>query len=59
MDDMLRRAIGAEIELETVVSGGLWNTFVDPGQIENAILNLAINSRDAMDGQGRLTLEAR
>ena len=58
MDDMLRRAIGAEIELETVVSGGLWNTFVDPGQIENAILNLAINSRDAMDGQGRLTLEA-
>jgi signal transduction histidine kinase len=58
MDDMLRRAIGAEIELETVVSGGLWNTLVDPGQIENAILNLAINARDAMDGQGRLTVEA-
>jgi PAS domain S-box-containing protein len=58
MDDMLRRAIGAEIELETVVSGGLWNTFVDPGQIENALLNLAINARDAMEGQGRLTLEA-
>src|SRR5579859_1626547 len=58
MDDMLRRALGAEIELETVVSGGLWNTFVDPGQIENAILNLAINSRDAMDGRGRLTVEA-
>jgi signal transduction histidine kinase len=58
MDDMLRRALGAEIELETVVSGGLWNTLVDPGQIENAILNLAINGRDAMEGQGRLTLEA-
>jgi len=58
MDDMLRRAIGAEIELETVVSGGLWNTLVDPGQIENAILNLAINARDAMEGQGRLTIEA-
>jgi signal transduction histidine kinase len=58
IDDMLRRAIGAEIELETVVSGGLWNTLVDPGQIESAILNLAINARDAMDGQGRLTIEA-
>jgi signal transduction histidine kinase len=58
MDDMLRRAIGAEIEMETVISGGLWNTLVDPGQIENAILNLAINARDAMDGQGRLTVEA-
>jgi PAS domain S-box-containing protein len=58
MDDMLRRAIGAEIEMETVVSGGLWNTLVDPGQIENALLNLAINARDAMDGQGQLTIEA-
>jgi signal transduction histidine kinase/DNA-binding response OmpR family regulator len=58
MDDMLRRALGEEIEVETVVSGGLWNTLVDPGQIENAILNLAINARDAMDGRGRLTIEA-
>lgn len=58
MDDMLRRALGEEIEVETVVSGGLWNTLVDPGQIENAILNLAINARDAMDGAGRLTIEA-
>jgi CheY-like chemotaxis protein len=58
MDDMLRRALGEEIELETVVSGGLWNTLVDPGQIENAILNLAINARDAMNGGGRLTIEA-
>ena len=58
LDDLLRRALGGEIELETVVSGGLWNTLVDPGQLENAVLNLAINARDAMDGQGRLTLEA-
>ena len=58
MDEMLRRALGEEIELESVVSGGLWNTLVDPGQIENAILNLAINARDAMGGRGHLTLEA-
>jgi signal transduction histidine kinase/DNA-binding response OmpR family regulator len=57
MDDMLRRALGEEIELETVISGGLWNTLIDPGQLENAILNLAINARDGMDGRGRLTIE--
>ncbi|MDI1297448.1 MAG: type II toxin-antitoxin system ParD family antitoxin, partial [bacterium] len=57
MDDMLRRAIGEGIEVETVVGGGLWNTFIDPAQIENALLNLAINARDAMDGQGKLTIE--
>jgi PAS domain S-box-containing protein len=57
MDDMLRRAIGEGIEVETVVAGGLWNTFIDPAQIENALLNLAINARDAMEGQGRLTIE--
>ncbi len=57
MDDMLRRALGEEIELETVVSGGLWNTLIDPSQLENAILNLAINARDAMTGRGRLTIE--
>jgi CheY-like chemotaxis protein len=58
MDDMLRRALGEQIEVETVIAGGLWNTLVDPGQIENAILNLAINARDAMEGHGRLTIEA-
>ncbi|WP_347091459.1 PAS domain-containing protein [Sphingomonas parapaucimobilis] len=57
MDDMLRRAIGEGVEIETIVGGGLWNTFIDPAQIENALLNLAINARDAMDGQGRLTIE--
>ncbi|MBL8303857.1 MAG: response regulator, partial [Ideonella sp.] len=58
MDDMLRRALGEEIELETVISGGLWNSLIDPAQIENAILNLAINARDAMPDGGRLTIEA-
>ncbi|CAM8620029.1 type II toxin-antitoxin system ParD family antitoxin [Sphingobium sp.] len=57
MDDMLRRAIGEGIEVETIVGGGLWNTFVDPAQVENALLNLAINARDAMEGQGKLTIE--
>jgi PAS domain S-box-containing protein len=57
MEDMLRRSLGEAVEIETIVSGGLWNTFVDPTQVENAILNLAINARDAMDGTGKLTLE--
>jgi PAS domain S-box-containing protein len=57
MDEMLRRTIGEAIEVETIVSGGLWNTLVDPMQIENALLNLAINARDAMDGFGKLTIE--
>jgi PAS domain S-box-containing protein len=58
LDDMLRRALGDGIEIETIVSGGLWNTLVDPFQVENALLNLAINARDAMRGHGRLTIEA-
>jgi len=57
LDDLLRRALGEEIEIETTVSGGLWNTFADPGQIENALLNLAINARDAMNGRGSMTIE--
>ncbi len=57
LDEMLRRTLGEEIEIETTVTGGLWNTFADPTQIENALLNLAINARDAMDGRGRLTIE--
>jgi CheY-like chemotaxis protein len=57
MGDMLRRALGEGIELETLVAGGLWNTLVDRSNIESALLNLAINARDAMDGEGRLTIE--
>ncbi len=58
MDELLRRTLGEGIEIETVTSGGLWNTFADPYQLENVILNLAINARDAMEGAGKLTLEA-
>ncbi|CAJ0743144.1 Sensor histidine kinase RcsC [Ralstonia edaphis] len=57
MDDLLRRALGEAIEIESVVAGGLWNTAVDPHQFENVILNLAINARDAMPDGGKLTLE--
>jgi signal transduction histidine kinase/DNA-binding response OmpR family regulator len=58
LDDLLRRALGDGVEIETVISGGLWNTLVDPSQVENALLNLAINARDAMKGHGKLTIEA-
>ncbi|CAH2913727.1 MAG: Sensory box histidine kinase/response regulator [uncultured Paraburkholderia sp.] len=57
MDDLLRRAIGEDIEVETIVAGGLWNTLVDIHQLENVILNLAINARDAMPDGGKLTIE--
>jgi PAS domain S-box-containing protein len=57
MADMLRSSMGEGIQVETVVAGGLWNTLADPAQVENAILNLAINARDAMDGAGKLTIE--
>jgi PAS domain S-box-containing protein len=58
MDDMLRRSLGEAVELETITADGLWNTFADPTQIETAILNLAINARDAMQSHGKLTIEA-
>ncbi|MYN41706.1 PAS domain-containing protein [Duganella sp. FT109W] len=57
MEDMLRRSLGEEIEVEMVISGGLWHTLVDTTQVENAVLNLCINARDAMDGAGKLTIE--
>jgi signal transduction histidine kinase/DNA-binding response OmpR family regulator len=57
-DEMIRRVLGETIEMETVVSGGLWNALVDPDHLENVIVSLAINARDAMDGAGRLTIEA-
>lgn len=58
MDDLLRRALGEAIEIETVIAGGLWTTYVDPTQVESALLNLAVNARDAMAGRGKLTIEA-
>jgi PAS domain S-box-containing protein len=68
MEDLLRRTLGPGIALEMVLAGGLWTTMSDPNQLESAILNLAINARDAMQegsaaghernpSGGRLTIE--
>jgi signal transduction histidine kinase/ActR/RegA family two-component response regulator len=54
---LVRRAVGETITVESVVAGGLWNTMIDPTQFQTAVLNLAINARDAMPGGGRLTIE--
>lgn len=57
MQDMLRGALGDAIEIAVAVEEPLWNTLVDPNQLEHVILNLAINARDAMHGEGRLSVK--
>src|SRR5262245_15453685 len=57
MSDLLRRTIGEQIAIEAVLAGGLWRAHVDPNQLEVAILNLAVNARDAMPAGGKLTIE--
>jgi PAS domain S-box-containing protein len=57
MADMIQRTVGPAIRVETVGVSGLWSTLVDPSQLENALLNLAINARDAMPAGGRITIE--
>ncbi|MXP64830.1 response regulator [Roseomonas sp. M0104] len=57
MEELLRRTVGPEIVLDVVGTGGLWNTLVDTNQLENALLNLCLNARDAMPAGGRLTIE--
>ena len=59
MSDLLRHSIGADVRLETVLAGGLWRTYADPNQLENIVLNLAVNARDAMPEGGRLTVETQ
>lgn len=58
MEELIRRSVGPDVEVEVVGAGGLWATRIDQSQLENALLNLCINGRDAMapDG-GRLTIE--
>ena len=57
MEELVRRTVGPSVELEVVGAAGLWPTLVDPNQLENALLNLCINARDAMPHGGRLTIE--
>lgn len=57
IDRMLRRTLPETIEIETVSGGGLWNTRMDRHQVENAVLNIALNARDAMPQGGKITIE--
>ena len=58
LEELVRRTVGPSIKVEVVGASGLWPTLVDPNQLENAVLNLCVNARDAMPGGGRLTIEA-
>lgn len=57
MEDMIRRTVGPAIAVESVAGGGVWSVLVDPNQLENALLNLCINARDAMPDGGKITIE--
>ena len=57
MEELIRRSVGPLVHIEVVGAGGLWSTRVDPNQLENALLNLCINARDAMPDGGMITIE--
>ncbi|MDQ2892028.1 MAG: PAS domain-containing protein [Pseudomonadota bacterium] len=59
MSDLLRHSLGSDVLLETVLAAGAWRVHADPNQLENVILNLAVNARDAMPGGGKLTIETQ
>ena len=56
---LFRPTLGAQIEIESMLTDSVWPALVDPGQLSSALLNLAINARDAMPQGGKLTLETR
>ena len=58
MSDLLDRTLGERIRIDVELTGGTWPTYVDPHQLENAIVNLAVNARDAMDGEGQMRISA-
>ncbi len=57
LEQLLRRTLGASISIEVIRGAGLWPCEVDPAQLENAVVNLAVNARDAMPNGGKLTVE--
>lgn len=57
IEDLVRRTVGPAIAVESVAGGGVWSVLVDPNQLENALLNLCINARDAMPDRGKITIE--
>ena len=59
MSELLRGSLGGEVRLETVLASGLWRAHADPNQLENVLLNLAVNARDAMPEGGRVTIETQ
>jgi signal transduction histidine kinase/ActR/RegA family two-component response regulator len=59
MSDLLDRTLGERITIEVDLASGTWPSYVDPHQLENAIVNLAVNARDAMDGQGMMRITTK